>query len=210
MLDACGRPGTVGPAKKTKEGWSDRSTPVLTGPRIFQMTAHWDLTQHAVSNPSCQPPRPLSCTGPCVDHKAGCGCTWHTHVSQTWMPGPRQGIVSRCGPRIWASHQKAAYLNKDCKYSKSPEVQRRLPRAGKQMSVEQTLIYGSRRGRKPCFEVLHWYMWSKVFCSFRISNSFVHGIKIRDLHSRRSRILDWVWSLFSIPPRPCPPFHTIS
>lgn len=42
-------------------------------------------------------------------------------------------------------------MNKDCKYSKSPKVQRRLPRPGEQMSAERTLIYGSRRGRNPGF-----------------------------------------------------------
>lgn len=62
-------------------------------------------------------------------------------------------MVSRCGPHIWARRQEAAYLNKDCKHSKSPKVQRRLPRPGEQMSAKQTLIYASGGGSKLCAAV---------------------------------------------------------
>lgn len=62
-------------------------------------------------------------------------------------------MVSRCGPHIWARRQEAAYWNKDCEHSKSPEVRRRLPRPGEQMSAKQTLIYASGGGRKLCAAV---------------------------------------------------------
>lgn len=62
---------------------------------------------------SCQPLKPLQSSGLCLwNNWQGVGVP-ETHISWAWAkPGPRLGIISRCGLYIWASHQEAVIWTK--------------------------------------------------------------------------------------------------
>lgn len=80
-------------------------------------------------------------------------------------------------------------MNKDCKYSKSPKVQRRLPRPGEQMSAKQTLIYACRRGRKLCL-VFHSHPWELRYHTLTQGAMASFRIRVRAFDFRASRNLD--------------------
>lgn len=88
---------------------------VGSGPQHFPSHCPVGSNPTTVSTASRAPPA-SPCPGPAWITRQGVAVP-DTHVPQARTLGPRPGIVSRCGPHIWARHWESAYLNKDCKYS---------------------------------------------------------------------------------------------